>query len=414
MRKTGRIMVLVVLMMAMLMVTAFAMPEVAPTAEHSKNMLAQLHGTWNGVFSVQVGDSLYTNDTVTINVVNGEEPKLYLTVLTNDSNYIEPKSWSTENGTLTFTYNNAPWTSVVTLDLQDGKTLKGTYQQYGGWTDVTLKKTSATPVDFAGQPNFIIEEQGDKESLKLLQENKKYGGWGDIPYAYEMNNKAPLKAFIKSYGLDELMAGKTTDEERMLTLLNFVCDNFRHDGASGMPEKQDTLSVVNYCKVRGGIECRGLAIILSDLCRAYGIPAKSIKGGPSVKESNSCHVVVHAYSAELGQWVMLDPTYRLVLKNEAGQYLSLPMLRDCLINEDPIIPNQTAGRNRRPFYMDFYRAYMTANTFHFTTQTSFYYGSEAEKENKTITLVPAGYSTGYAYYHYATPTNSADEFWKAP
>lgn len=418
MKKRGRLFALVLLMTAVLVLSPFAMPQKAFAATHDEDTMARLHGTWKGTFTVWISSGVITNDQVTLNIVNGDGEdgkKLYLTIQSSDADYIEPKTWSTSDGSLDFTYNSGKWESRVSLSFDGVNTLTGSYEQYDSTSSVTLKRTSTQPTDWKGRPNYTFESLNDAESLKILQANAKYGGGKvGVQYRYEMGSKEPIKAFIKENGIDELLQAKTTDAQRMLALMNFVCDTFKHDGESGMPEKQDTMSVINYAKKRGSIECRGLSIILSDLCRAYGIPAKSIKGGPSPRESASCHVVVHAYSSELQQWIMLDPTYRLVLQNEAGQYMNLPMLREALVKGEKFIPNENAGRNRRPFYMDFYRAYMTANTFHFTSATDFYNGSEGEEEKAQYTLVPANFSAGYAYYHYAKPTYSADEFWKTP
>ena len=120
----------------------------------------------------------------------------------------------------------------------------------------------------------------------------------------------------------------------------------------------------------------GLSVILAEMLRTCGIEAKAIMCIPSSEPCEECHVVVHAWSRSLNQWVMLDPTYRLILRNRDGRPMSLPMLREALANEEPLYPNSTAGRNGQPFSMEYYRAYMTKNTFRFACATDFYAGGD--------------------------------------
>ena len=72
-------------------------------------------------------------------------------------------------------------------------------------------------------------------------------------------------------------------------------------------------------------------------------------------------------SSDLGQWVMIDPTYRLMLRDQNGSYLSIPQVRDALVSGQVLVANETAGHNRAPFSMEYYRAYMTKNMFRFSS-----------------------------------------------
>ncbi len=46
---------------------------------------------------------------------------------------------------------------------------------------------------------------------------------------------------------------------------------------------------------------------------------------------------------------MLEPTWRLYLKEKDGKYISLPHLRELLITDEPIFENKTAGYNGGEF-----------------------------------------------------------------
>ncbi|WP_312640386.1 transglutaminase-like domain-containing protein [Hydrogenoanaerobacterium sp.] len=427
MKKTTKLIAAVLSLAITIPLAAFKVPDsplrnhmlqtsVSDLSSEDEDMLRRLSGTWKGSFYVVVGEAKYINDNVTMNFVNSKEGhKIYLTVASCDAAYLKPNEWHLEDGRLVYTFNDGPWQANVSLRFENDKTLVGVYEQYGSRHDVRFVKTSATPVDLGLQPQFSFEGISANDSLKKLREYPGYtNAGGGIPYTYELGNRNKLKAAINTYALDELMNAQEDDVSKMTALLNWVCNNFRHNGESGMPEKQDAQSVMQYSKRMGGVECRGLSIILSEMLRAYGVPAKSIKCAPASANSEFCHVVVHAYSKELKQWIMLDPTYRLILKNDKDTYVSLPMLRESLINGTKLVPNENAGRNGRPFYLDFYRAYMTQNSFHFSSATNFSSGSEGSAGNLVNALVPAGYPATYAYYRSERPTNSSDEFWKLP
>lgn len=413
--------ILFVLLAAALLSCAFR-----PEYLTEESMLQDLRGTWKGSFKVVTGKNRYVTDKAVMNITeNGGDYTLYLTVDSCDAAYVTLGGWNVDGRTLTYNWNTAPWAASVSLEFDGENKLTGTYAQYGAKHEVSFIKTSPTPVDMSASPQFAIEGATGEEWFERLSEYPDFDEaetGRTIPFTYEMNSRLGLTQFIKVNKLDALVAAKKTDADKMLVLMDAVCANFKHDGASGMPERQDAAAVMAYVRENGGIECRGLSIILAELCRAYGIPAKPIKCTPSTDEIEFCHVVVHAYSKELKQWIMLDPTYHLALKNTSGRYVSLPMLREALISGQKLTPNANAGRNGRLFYMEYYRAYMTKNTFRFSslldvssTNGGVSFETSVKKNGgKLYMLQPAGFPTENAKKRGEIPTADANAFWAAP
>lgn len=425
MKKFAKLAAVCVLLTAACLLSAFK-----PADTDGEELLKSLTGTWSGTFHVVTGKNKHINDKATMNIVekNGDY-QLYLTVESCEARYLTLKEWGTDGERLEYTFNDLPWQASVSVRPDGAKKLVGVYSQYGEQYDVTFTKRSDTPVDMGAQPQYLFEDEPDAYWLEKMQKYPNYeDGGASIPFTYELNDKSKVQPLIKSYGLDALMVkqtdaaegeepeaeGKMTDVERMLTLMNVVCDNFKHDGASGMPEQRDAMTVVAYYKQKGGIECSGLSIILSELLRAYGVPAKTIKCTPVTDDGEFCHVVVHAYSRELKQWIMLDPTYRLVLKDAGGKYVNLQTLRESLISGKKLVPNETAGHNGRPFYMDYYRMYMTKNAFRFSSTVQIASGTDGQARPKQYMLQPAGFPIWNAQYRGEIPTASAEAFWAAP
>lgn len=377
-----------------------------------------LHGKWRGSFYVVVGQGLYTPDNATFNFINGSEPKVNLSVETSELSFVKVKSWELTEDGITFTYNDAPWTATLTLSFADEKTLTGLYQQYGKRYETTMTKVSSTPIDLGGTAQYFSNELTGEAWLAKLKEYGTYpkGSQSPIPFTYELGQRERISSLIAATNVDAKMAAAISDVEQMQILLDGVCTTFRHNGESGMPTQLDALSVANYARANNGVECRGLSILLAELCRAYGIPAKPIKCAPYQPDTEFCHVVVHAWSESRGQWIMLDPTYRLMLSDEQGNYVNLPMLRESLINGTKLVANADAGHNGRPFYMDYYRAYMAENCFHFSSvaDATFGAGPDGSRTNQVYTLIPKDYPNTYARYRYETATYSPEDFWAAP
>ena len=393
-------------------------------SEDDLAFMKKLNGRWQGNFrvvtNVVMEDEYHTtreyyNDAVTMDFVYDEEnPKLFLQVETCSANYLLPREWHLEGDSLVFTFNDKPWQAVVTLRLGADQMLTGTYRQKEQNMAMTMRRVLAKPVDFTGKAQFTFEDEGDDVWYERLRGAPSYSGQGaKINYSYELGVNSKNSKINSMYNVTKLTQGKT-DIQKMIALLNLVSDNFKHDGASGMPEQTDAISCINYAKQVGGIECRGLSSILAEMCRMAGIPAKAVMCIPSKDPCDDCHVVVHAYSQSLGQWVMLDPTYRLILRDSKGRYLDLPTLREKLISGEKIVPNDNAGRNGAPFYMEYYRAYMAKNMFRFSSLTDFGFDAAGKSGNQENMLLPLGYTIPFLNYRTERLTTCAAEFWAAP
>ena len=343
--------------------------------------LSALSGRWEAVLPVFYYDveNTFFSDPCVLEFDRTRGNPLLVSFASLDSEvFLPPADWTVGNRTLSFSFYDSPWTLRLDLTLaEDGNTLSGTLNQYERQTNVTLTRTSnaPTPLDQL-KTEFTFEELTETQWREQLQQNKSYTPSAQpIPFTYSLYRWDKVLPMINVYGLGTVMDGRS-DIEIMQSLLDIVSKNFRHNGSVLFPAQTDALSVIAWHNKNEGVECRGLSVILAEMLRTCGIEAKAIMCIPSSEPCEECHVVVHAWSRSLNQWVMLDPTYRLILRNRDGRPMSLPMLREALANEEPLYPNSTAGRNGQPFSMEYYRAYMTKNTFRFACATDFYAGGD--------------------------------------
>lgn len=365
--------------------------------------LDQFIGDWNGVLNTV---NFEADNTLHIFNKNGK-PDVYLSSETFGIYHMPVVSSELSEGTLTIAINEEQNRAIFTLNISAPDTLSGTYVQYEKTSDISLTRISETPSS-ADYVNLSYIER-----LQQLTEDESYSDDGTvIPYTYELSNREPWLDKIKEYDLDELTKDKT-DVELMKTLLYWVSDQYKHGNPDGAPGGRDALSVMNFCDtVSGGYtNCRGLSIILADLCRVYGIPTKHIICMPKERFFLDCHVVVLAFSSELNQWVMLDPTFKLILQDEDGGYLDLQTLRDSLIHDKATVPNAEFSYNGSPYSLKKYREYMTKNTFRFSSGTDFFIGvEEGINGNVQNMLIPIGYNEDGG----ELTTTSCEAFWKLP
>ena len=111
---------------------------------------------------------------------------------------------------------------------------------------------------------------------------------------------------------------------------------------------------------------------------------------------------------------MLDPTWRLYLKDKNGEYISLPRLRELLLNDEPVFENPTADYNGNGFAKEYHRNYMTKNTFRFARCTLNKDGVDGRTEtSQYIELIPKGYPIDkFSEYKKAEFVYNDIEFWK--
>jgi len=91
-----------------------------------------------------------------------------------------------------------------------------------------------------------------------------------------------------------------------------------------------------------------------------------------------------------GKRIMLDPSWRLYLKDAAGEYVSLEHFRKLLLSGEPVFANADASYNGGDFDLEFYRNYMTKNAIRFSRGTVYKDGLD-DYAVRAVVLVPADY-----------------------
>lgn len=304
------------------------------------------------------------------------------------------------------------------IDEESDKKLLGTYQNIIGEISVT-KPTQICFEKISDESKigefYTLEgNKGFDQRQKLLIDYAQYQEDDmDYTFSYDVGKKTRDEDFIKTYGLDELTDGKE-DVELMKTLLYWVCKECNHGNPEGFPEERDPAHMMAFAKEKGCMNCRALSLLLAGTLRMYGIEARHITCLPESSIFMDCHVVVEAYSKEKKQWIMLDPTYNLMLYDEEGNSVNVQSLRKAIIEERELVPNKEAAYNEGGFEIKQYRNYMAKNCFRFTSAQKLYPGAEIGlNENVGIELVPVGYEEAFDGKNYVITTDE-ERFFAAP
>ena len=146
----------------------------------------------------------------------------------------------------------------------------------------------------------------------------------------------------------------------------------------------------------------------------------------SLNTDTDCHVINLVYIPSLQKWVWIDPTNDAYVMNEQGVLLSIPEVRQRIINNQPLIVNPDANWNHRQSTVkeEYLYQYMAKNLYILECSTNYGYDTEGGPLRSYIRLIPLDYfkqSPDKVEEHYQSnvtfityKTNNPDAFWAPP
>ena len=256
-----------------------------------------------------------------------------------------------------------------------------------------------------------IREKGDK--LFILQHSSPYAKDDkDITFTYASPSDENLKRVRSYFNLDSI-AGSGDEISQIKNILYWLHDAIPHDGQHGIPGKErNSICIYEACKAEGvGANCRGLAIVLSELYLAMGWPSRFVTCESKAYDADpDCHVINMVWSKQLGKWIWVDPTFAAYVSDENGQLLGIGEVRQRLIDGRPLVLNEDANWNHKSketkeHYLD---SYMAKNLYVLSAYQDNTFG--CERKSTYITLVPSGFN----YRDNANTTTDEAKFFAAP
>lgn len=257
-----------------------------------------------------------------------------------------------------------------------------------------------------------------KTHLDLLRESPEYEPDSlTAEFVYAQPTDSMLTLSRERFALDSI-AGEGDDISRIKNLLYWVHDNIRHDGSKDVTADHFNLREIYDASRRDsiGVNCRGLAICLTEALLSVGIPAKYLTCQSKAWETdNDCHVICAAWSESLGKWIWVDPTFAAYVTDENGLLLHPGEVRNRLRNNLPLVLNSDANWNHeynqtKDYYLDEYMAknlyIISANTVNQAEPE----GPSGHRQGVIVALVPKGVDFNQSKVN----TTDEDWFWKAP
>ncbi len=308
---------------------------------------------------------------------------------------VTPNCVYEKDGYLCYEINDEANRMVFHIKYNDDK-LEGYYTFEKNQIDTTYERISNVPDDkpYEYNPQMIIVPGTNKSRIEILKEYSKYDRSikYDIVNTFVLNGEVP--EILNKYNYDNYIKNlNNKDDKIVFSLFDFVCDNFKHNGVIELSNGRTITDIIKFCEEHNQkTNCRGLAILLASILRLNGIKAQHITCMPYEDPFSDCHVVVDCLLPS-GKRVMLDPTYHLYLKDENGEYVSLPHLREMLIAGESLFINVEANYNGNEYSIKEYIGYMIKNTFRFSRFTLAKEGIDSSNEqSKYLELIPTCYN----------------------
>ncbi|WP_159105834.1 transglutaminase family protein [Ideonella sp. B508-1] len=135
-----------------------------------------------------------------------------------------------------------------------------------------------------------------------------------LPAIFSRSSNSYLIALKMQYELNEVVKGRTSDFERVLSIAHWTSTRWRHNGEN-TPQHSDPISILDEATTGKQFRCVEYAIVLAGALGAVGYPARVVglmMADVETRSSGAGHVVTEVYLADLGKWVMVDGQWDVV------------------------------------------------------------------------------------------------------
>ncbi|PRY10336.1 transglutaminase superfamily protein [Pontibacter ummariensis] len=264
-----------------------------------------------------------------------------------------------------------------------------------------------------GKDYALTELQGfgfDGLKFNELQVNPSYS------FTYEQNvNNIFLNTLRGKYQLDEVVKGASNDTERALRMVNWVHNQWKHNGANE-PSRPDALTILEEVKDGKQFRCVEYGIVATSCLNSIGLPARVM--GLKTKdvettEYGAGHVLLEVFLPDLQKWVMLD-----------GQFDAMPVLHNIPLNavefQQAIASNydeleiRSLSGTSKAQYVNWVYPYLYYFDVRFDNREGMNIARETIKGKSSLMLVPAGakkpkvFQVKYPMKDYLYTTSPAD------
>ncbi len=239
----------------------------------------------------------------------------------------------------------------------------------------------------------------------------------DVTLLYQNESLVPaLVALRKDFQIDALVAGASTDFERVQRIQTWVQRQWQHDSDT-VAERRDAHFILDEAKKGRRFRCVEYAFVTTQLLKSLGFAVRSVAlKTRDVERVNYAagHVVTEVYLADARQWIFLDPQNNIIATLH-GVPLNAVELQAAIVNHQPLqLLNPTKTMSDEE-YVKWIGPYL----FFFTTSLNRGPVTVLDRllgRPKELTLVPNGFSAPRYFQRLIrltteVPTHSVADFY---
>jgi hypothetical protein len=242
-----------------------------------------------------------------------------------------------------------------------------------------------------------LENNSDFNEIRELIERKtdwihilrNSGGYETTPtilpkFVYQDKHNKHLVELNKYFNLDSI-AGNEDEISQILNLLNWTNKLIKHNGTISC-YATNAIDIYDFSKgQKEGVNCRAIATFLNECYLAIGLKSRHITCNPRNMRDNDSHVINHVYSEDLKKWLWIDPTFNAYFTDNNGLLLSIPEVRNRIIEGDMLILNNDAMLNGKKITIEEYLfQYMAKNLYWFQCPLLSMYNGESKSNEPRI------------------------------
>lgn len=249
-----------------------------------------------------------------------------------------------------------------------------------------------------------------EERVELLRATKYKRSDDNIVFKYQADSVNATKTF-NYFRLDTIVGKHCNTWEKALAIAQTICANIPHENQKIEPTNKTAIGLWKYCNDFGsGINCKYHSVMLHEMLNAAGIQNRIIWCMPMDSTDNDCHVVNHVWLPEYSKWAMLDSDMNTFMTGTDGLPMSIPEIREDLINRNQSIETPILSSNTRTNY---YKAYLAKNLYWFETlkETGF---NLYDKPMNYIRLLPINFERFGFSRSNCVATTDDEKFWAKP
>jgi transglutaminase-like putative cysteine protease len=284
-----------------------------------------------------------------------------------------------------------------------------------------------------GKDSAYTRVKSSPDYLARLKKASKYDYTDDRPiprFVYQPEGDPDFRNLRTAFNLDSI-AGGGDQVSRILSMMHWVHNLIPHNGTLHTPGVRNAPGLIKICtEEHRGLNCRGLATVLSECYLSLGIKSRMVICMPKDTVFDDCHVINAVFCDELDRWLWIDPTHDAYVMDEEGNLLGIEEVRERLIKNKPLIINPDANWNHRTSTLKeaYLYEYMAKNLYRLKSPVHNTFDTEGIERGKTveyIELLPldainqfppkkvrTNPQTGMTYVTYKT--TNPDLFWQKP